>query len=209
MTPEKSHRAVRSARVDGIRRRDRRRRPGRPVRGDPPEAARARKKASRSRRVRAGERLRGRRAHPLGRGHGSARADRTDPRLEGKGRAAQPAGDRRPLPVPDRRPARSSVPNWLLPDSFQNHGNYVDQPRQRRALAGAAGRGARRRDLPGLSRGRSALQRRRRGAAASPPATWASARTASRPTNFQLGMELHAQVHDLLPKARAAISAAS
>ena len=48
------------------------------------------------------------------------------------------------------------------------------------SLAGRKGRGARRRDLSGLCRHRSALQRRRRRASALPPATWASRRTASR-----------------------------
>ncbi|PLZ00209.1 hypothetical protein CY652_22065, partial [Burkholderia sp. WAC0059] len=38
--PRKSSGAIRSARVDGVRRRDRRRRPGRALGGDPPEAAR-------------------------------------------------------------------------------------------------------------------------------------------------------------------------
>ena len=52
--------------------------------------------------VRARERLRGRRAHPLGRGDGPARADRADSRLEGARRAAQHAGDRGSLPVPHR-----------------------------------------------------------------------------------------------------------
>ena len=83
------------------------------------------------------------------------------------------------------------------PTCFQQPRQLHRQPRQRRALAGAAGRGARRRDLPRLSRGRGAVRRRTARSRASPPATWASARTASRPTNFQLGMELHAQVHDL------------
>ena len=50
--------------------------------------------------------------------------------------------------------------------------------RQCLPLAGAQGRGARGRDLSGLCRGRSALRRARARCAASPPATWASPRTA-------------------------------
>ena len=70
----------------------------------------------------------------------------------------------------------------MPPQMLQQPRQLHHQPRQRRALAGAAGRGAGRGDLPGLRRGRGAVRRGRLGARASPPATWASARTASRPT---------------------------
>ena len=42
-----------------------------------------------------------------------------------QGAPLEPAGDRRPLPVPDREPARRARPTSLLPACFQNHGNYV------------------------------------------------------------------------------------
>ena len=43
------------------------------------------------------------------------------------------------------------------PPQMNNHGNYIVSPRQFLPLAGPAGRGAGRRDLSGLRRGRSAL----------------------------------------------------
>ena len=132
-------------------------------------------------------------AHILSRrDHGSARAQRAVPRLEGTRRAAEPAGHRRPLPVPhrDRRDGDAALlAARLLPQRRQ----LRHQPRQRRALAGAAGRSAGRRDLPRLRRRPRCSTTTTARSAASPPATSASARTASRPTNFQLGMELHAK----------------
>ena len=73
----------------------------------------------------AGEGLRARRAHPVGRHHGPARAHRTDPRLEGQGRAAEPAGHRGHLPVPDRDAARCARPTSCCRKNFHNHGNYI------------------------------------------------------------------------------------
>ena len=79
---------------------------------------------------------------------------------------------------------------WLVPDCFHNDGNYVISlgavTRWLAEQAEALGVEIFRR----LCRRRSAVRRRRRACAASPPATSASARTASRPTDFQLGMEL-------------------
>ena len=124
---------------------------------------------------------RARRAHPLGRGDGPARDDRAAPELEGAGRAAEPAGDRRRLPVPHRDRRACARPTACVPDCFHNDGNYVISLGNVVQLAGAAGRGAGRRDLPRLRRRRSAVQRRRLASRAWPPATWASARTASRP----------------------------
>ena len=97
------------ARGDGIRRGDRRRRPGRAVGGDPPEAAR-RRAQPRSLRLRAREGLRDRRPHPVRRRDRSDRPQRADSRLEGKGRAARDPGHRRPVPVPRPRPARTASP---------------------------------------------------------------------------------------------------
>jgi electron-transferring-flavoprotein dehydrogenase len=56
--------------------------------------------------------------------HGSSRADRADPRLEGKGRAPEPAGDRRRHGLPGREELLRT-PNWLLPKCFHNEGNYI------------------------------------------------------------------------------------
>ena len=51
--------------------------------------------------------------------------DRAAARLEGGRRAAEPAGHRRPLPLPDRDAAPGPRPTFFLPDCFKNHGNYV------------------------------------------------------------------------------------
>ena len=124
-------------RIDAVRRRRRRRRPGGPRRRDPPEAA-----LRRALGVRARERLGDRRAHPLRRGDGSARALRADSRLEGEGRAAEHAGERGPLPVPDRemRPCRRRA--GCCPACFKNHGNYVVSLGNVTPLAGQAGGGS-------------------------------------------------------------------
>jgi electron-transferring-flavoprotein dehydrogenase len=74
--------------------------PGRPRRGDPPEAARA-EGGQRGVGLRAREGLRDRRAHPLGRGDGPARAHRAVPDWKERARRSN-AGHGRPLPVPDR-----------------------------------------------------------------------------------------------------------
>ena len=121
-----------------------------------------------------------RRPHPVRRGDRPARARRALPRLEGEGRAAQPAGDRGPLPVPHRR-RRVQGPRLDAAGLLQEPRQLHREPRQPLPLAGPAGRGARRRDLSGLRRRRSALRRATARCAAWPPATWASARTARRP----------------------------
>ena len=64
------------------------------------------------------------------------------------------------------------------------------QPRQSLPLAGDAGGGAGRRDLSGLPRGRHRLWRQGRGAVASSPATWASARDGHHKDGYTPGMNL-------------------
>ena len=147
---------------------------------------------------RAREGLGARRAHPLGRDHGSARDHRAAAELEGKRRAAEPAGHRRPASCSSPRPARTATPHVLLPDCFHNHGNYVI------SLGNVVQAGWRRRPRRSASRSSRAFR---------PPrcSTTTTARCKRRghrqprrrqgrraaPTSFQLGMELHAQVHDL------------
>ena len=142
---------------------DRRRRPGRPGHRDPPEAAR-RRALARGLGRRAREGLGARRAHPVGRDHGPARDQRAVPRLEGEGRAAQPAGHRRPVPVPDRDRRHARRRTALLPECFRNDGNYVISLGNVMRWLAQQAEGARRRDLPGLSRRRGALRRGRLGA---------------------------------------------
>ena len=47
------------------------------------------------------------------------------PELEGTGRPAEPAGDRRRDGVPEQERRAVRTPNFLLPECFQNHGNYI------------------------------------------------------------------------------------
>ena len=108
-------------------------------------------------------------------------------------RAAQRAGERRPLHDPHRNVGRSQVPNFLLPACFQNHGNYVISLGNVCRWLGQQAEGAGRGNLPRLRRRRSAVSTTTAASRAWPPATWASARTASRPTRYQPGMELHAK----------------
>ena len=70
-------------------------------------------------------------------------------------------GDDVPVPHRDRRHARR--PNCAAARLLPQRRQLRRQPGQRRALAGAAGRSAGRRDLPGLPGRRGALQRRRLG----------------------------------------------
>ena len=142
--------------------RDRRRRPGRAVGGDPPQAARGRAQP-RGLRLRAREGLGGRRAHPVRRGDRSDRPQRADPRLEGEGRAARDAGDRRPVPVAEPRPGAFRFPNFADAAADEQPRQLHRQPGQRLPLARPAGRGAGRRDLSGLCRRRGALRRGRLG----------------------------------------------
>jgi electron-transferring-flavoprotein dehydrogenase len=119
-----------------------------------------------------------RRPHPLRRRHGPARLTELFPDWQAQGA---------PLDTPSPKTASPSspkhggvdLPTLLLPGCFQNHGNYVISLGQRLPLARRAGRSAGRRGLPRLCRCRSAVQRQGRRQAASPPATWASATTAS------------------------------
>ena len=144
-------------RSDGIRCGDRRRRPVRPGRRDPPETA-CRGKRQRDRGLRPGKGLGGRRAYPVRRRARPAGAERTAAGLAGPGRPGQHAGERGPLflSLGKRRvqgaepvPARLLLQPWLL----------YHQPGQPVPLAGRTGRGHGRGDLPRLRRRRGALRR--------------------------------------------------
>ena len=56
------------------------------------------------------------------------------------------------------------MPNWLMPPLMNNHGNYIVSLGNVCRWLGAAGGGARRRDLSGLRRGGDPLRRQRCGA---------------------------------------------
>ncbi len=88
--------------------------------------------------------------------------DRTAPGLEGARRAAEPAGHAATSSCSSARPARDThAGTALVPAVLSQRRQLHYQPRQRLPLAGAAGRSAGRRDLPGLCRRRRAVRRRR------------------------------------------------
>ena len=102
----------------------------------------------------------------------------------------------RPLPVPDRDRRDGARPTSCCPTASRTTATtssasatwcagWRSRPRRWASRSSPASR------PPRCSTTTTARSR------AWPPATWASARTASRPTSFQLGMELHAQVHGL------------
>ena len=143
--------------------------------------------------MRGREGLRGRRPHPLGRGDRSARARRALPDWKAQGAPLnQPVTEDRFLFLSRDGLARR-CPTACCPAASRNHGNYIASLGNVVPLARHAGRGAGRRDLSGLRRRRGALHRGRQACAAWPPATWASASTARRPSRYQPGMELHAK----------------
>ena len=204
--PRRNPGPVRPARSDGIRRGGGGRRPRRPGHRDPPEAAGGRARQGSLGRG-AGEGLRARRAHPLGRHHGPARAERADPRLEGQGRAAEPAGDRRRLPVPGRErrrahaqlPAAAELPATTATTSSAwptSRAGWRSRPRAWAWRSSPAFR------PPKCSTTRTARSR------AWPPATWASARTASRPRTSSSAWSCMPSTRSS-PKARAATWAGS
>jgi glycine/D-amino acid oxidase-like deaminating enzyme len=82
------------------------------------------------------------------------------------------------------------------------------QPGRGHQVAGRTGRGTGRGDLPRLCRCRSAVHRRAAACAAWPPATWASARMASRTAASSSAWNCAASTR-CLPKARAATWASS
>ena len=129
-------------------------------------------------RLRARKGLRDRRAHPLRRGHRPARAERAPPRLAGSKGAPldTPVTEDRFL-ILDRD---EGVPHseLALPPLMNNHGNYIVSLGNVCRWLGAAGRGARRRDLSRASPPPKCSTTTTARCAASRPATWASRRTA-------------------------------
>ncbi len=147
-----------SPRIHGIRRRDRRRRAVRSRRCDPAEAAQCR-----SQHRRGGEGFRGRRAYPVGRRDRSGFARQTDPGLaRGCGLPAEDAGQGRPLLL-DHRDQRDPAAGFCHAAADGQPSLLYRLARRCLPLAGAEGGSARRRNLSGLCRGRSAVRRQRRG----------------------------------------------
>jgi electron-transferring-flavoprotein dehydrogenase len=114
---------------------------------------------------------------PVGRRRRSHRPQRADPGLEGEGCAARDPGDRRPVPVLTKA-GSYRFPNFLMPRLMNNHGNYIvslgDVCRWLGQQAEALGVEI----YPGFA-GAEVLYNEDGSVRASPPATWASARTAS------------------------------
>ena len=180
------------ARIHGIRRRDRRRRPGRPFGGHPSQAAARRSNFGR----RAGKRLRGWRTHPLRRG---CRPDRRStsccPTGETMPTPVQDAGHRRPLSLPDRPAAPSACRISLHAAADEQSRRLCRLAGQCLPLAGAAKpKRSASKSTPALPPPRCSMTRTAR-SSASPPATWGSARTARPGPNFQRGMALARQIH--------------
>ena len=129
------------------------------VRGDPAETA---QRGSWHRR--GGERLRGRRAYPLGCGDRSSRPRQTDSGLaRGRRLSAENRGQGRPLLLDER--GRRDPPAEFHDAAADAQSSLLHRlARQCLPLARAQGGGARRRDLSGLCRHRSAVRRQGRGA---------------------------------------------
>ena len=95
------------------------------------------------------------------------------------------------------------TPNFFLPDCFQNHGNYIISLGNVVRWLAQQAEGAGRRNLPRASRPPKCSTTRTARSRAWPPATWASARTASRPTTSSSAWSCTPSTPSL-PKARAA-----
>ena len=115
-------------------------------------------------------------------------------------------GDAGAVPGPGRRARRT--PDVADPGLLPQRRQLRHQPGRGDEVAGRAGRGAGRRDLPRLHRRRGAVRRRTARCAAWPPATSASARTASRTTASSSAWSCRASTR-CSPKARAATWASS
>ena len=140
----------------------------------------------RARRLRRREGLGGRRPYPVGRGVRAARARRADPRLARARRAARHPGGRRPFSAADREPRAA-------PADAAADGTITAITSSASAISAAGWRSRPRRSgsrsIPGLPPPRCCTTRPA-GCAGSRPAIWGSARTASRPSAIQPGVEL-------------------
>ena len=183
---------------------DRRRGAGGARRRHPPEAA-GRCGGQGGVRRRAGEGLGGRRAHPVGRGHRPDRPQCADPGLEGEGRAGRDAGHARTASSTSGRAGGVRLPNFLMPPLMSNHGNYIVS--LGKLCAGSASRrpSSASRSIRASPLPRCSTTRRAR-SLASPPATWASAATASRTRRFVRGMELRGKYTLIAEGARGSLS---
>ena len=97
------------------------------------------------------------------------------------------------------------LPNIFMPKLMNNHGNFVGSLGNVTRYLGRKAEAARGRDLSRLSGGRSARRGRQR-SSASRPATWESAATASRTTDFTRGMELRAKYTIFAEGARGSLT---
>ena len=98
------------------------------------------------------------------------------------------------------------LPNWPMPKLMNNHGNYIGSlgaldalARRRRPRRSAS------RSIPASRRRKCSTAKRAR-SSASPPATWASAATASPRTRFTRGMELRGKYTLIAEGARGSLA---
>ena len=125
--------------------------------------------------------------------HGPPRAERTVPGLEGARRAAEPAGRRDKFSSSTRR-ARAT-PEFLLPDCFKNHGNYIISLGNLVRWMGQQAEALGSRSFPASPRRRCCTTTTAR-SRVSRPATWASpGRRADRQLPARHGTAR--QIHDL------------
>ena len=189
MTPSRSSSNSRPTRSDGVRRGHRRCRTVRLCRrpsasnSAPPSGPRCRWWSGKGH-PRPG-------AHPVGRGDGPEGTDRAHSRLEGRGRAAEPARDRRRLVFLNEN---GGTPRAQLPAGCRSPTTTATTSSAwATSCAGwPAGRGAGRGDLPRLCRRRGAVQRRRPRAGVA-TGNMGVGKDGEPTENFQLGMELHAK----------------
>ena len=132
-------------------------------------------------RLRPREGLRDRRPHPLRRGHRPEGARRALSRLEGEGRAAQPAGDRGPLPLPLRNGLDAGSRTGSCPPASGTTATTCASLGNLCRWLGTQAEALGVEIYPGFAAAEVLFDERRHASWAWPPATWASARTARRP----------------------------
>ncbi len=152
-----------------------------------------------------GEGLRSRRPYPVRRGDRSDRPRQPDPGMARRGQRRSRRRSPRTASTCSARRGALRLPNFADAAADEQSRQFHRLARRCLPLAGAQGRSARRRNLSGLCRRRSAVRRTAR-SPASPPATWASARTATTRPGFARGMELRGKYTLFAEGARGSLS---
>ena len=102
------------------------------------------------------------------------------------------------------------LPSWAVESLADEQSRQLHRlARPAHAVAGAAGREARRRHLPGLRGGRSAVRRTAARSRACASATWVSSKDGEPGPNYTPGVEIHAGTTMLAEGSRGSISQAA